>query len=654
MRKRIQARALVILFLLCLACPQASLRADQRDGPVIAAGKEAPHFTLPDLSSKPYINTAASGSPTWKVYYFFDIQSVVCQDGLALLDTIQEHREDDVAITAITATDNQQLREFIKSRHLKLRVLVDADEKISTIYDALSVFPKTIVINPNNTIVEVILGVTGSIQSVLTAVVDDYLLKGQGDKAEALLESPAVTAAVELIPEAGDKVAVAKGYALLKKGAIEEAGQLFQTVQDEVLRLEGQAAVDYQKGGADKTEQRIRELLRIAPQNTYAHTLRAKLHFKNGNVEKALQEYEQAVTGQSSFPWQQADAENNFGRALAKNDQPDAALIRYDRALSIYPDYVVPLSNKAVVLNREEKYEEAQAALDKARKQAPGDHIIKLLIEKNSNDLAFSKDYEKQQWVQQMVNKLAERYRSGSLGDRNAQRGEEWTSRPLTLSLLPIEEQENNPERDGDIIILYQSMVDSLGNLGRGRLLERRVLDKLLEELNLGSSDLVDRKKQLKLGKLLAARLIVAADIHLSKDGQYYTSIRLVDTESSEVVGNKTIQIPGLEGMAVLQDSVTESVASILVTKYPFRCKIVQVEGDEVVLNLGRTSGFSKGIQMQVIEQGKPIVFEGEVLGHKKQPVGEVNVVKVDEKMAFGRLANVQSPVIAGMLCEEK
>lgn len=659
MKKRIYAKVLAkvlfTLLLLCLTCsPVSAVDVRGNAEPEIKAGEAAPHFTLHDLASVKYTSEKETASPTWKVYYFFDIHSSVCRDGLVFLQTILENQKDIVSIAAITAEDNQQLRDFVKSHSIDLRVLVDADETVSTVYDALSVFPKTIVVNPSNTIVEVIIGSTGSIQSVLTAVVDNYLLKGQADKAEALLESPVVASAVNSVPEAADKVAATKGYALLKKGSLDQAEQQFQTVQDKVLRLEGQTAVDYQRGDSERTAQRIRELLEIAPNNTYAHTLRAKLHFKQGDVEKAMQEYEQAVKGRPSFPWQQAEAANNFGRALAKSDQPDAALTRYDKALSIYPDYVMPLSNKAVVLNREGKYEEAQAALTHAEKQAPDDHVIRLLIEKNNDDLAFSKNYEKQQWVQRMVDKLAKRYREGVSTGKQPAEGEEWTSRPLTLSLLPLEVHENNPERDGDTIILHQSLIDSLSNLGRGRLLERRVLDKLLEELDLGSSDLVDRKKQLKLGRLLAARLMLAADINQSKDGQYYLSIRMIDTETSEVVGTKNIRIGSLGEMSVLQGEVTDSVSSVLIDKYRFRCKIVSVDGEEVILNLGTASGFPNGIRLQVIKQGEPIVFEGEVLGHKKSRIGEIDIVDVQEKMAFGRLANHQAPVGRGMLCEEK
>jgi len=61
-------------------------------------------------------------------------------------------------------------------------------------------------------------------------------------------------------------------------------------------------------------------------------------------------------------------------------------------------------------------------------------------------------------------------------------------------------------------------------------------MDKLLEELKLGSSALADPNAALKLGRILAARLLLSGQI-LSFRNQSIANVRLVDVETSAING---------------------------------------------------------------------------------------------------------------------
>lgn len=610
-------------------------------------------FTLADIGGKAFKSQDFFQENKWVIYYFFDIESSVCRKGLRFFNDIQQRYAADVSFYAITAFGSDKLTTFLKENKITIPVLMDEEEEVSELYKAMSIFPTTYVLNGENTIVEMLVGSSGTVQSVMTAVIDKHILKGNTDVAQELLASTEIQKEIQGDTVAQSKVAATQGYASLKAGDTATAKNHFQSVNDQVVQLEGEAAVAYKKGDKANTEKLIERLLAVAPDNTYAHTLRAKLLFKEGKVEEAMLEYEKAVDGTPTFPWQKAEAANNLGRTLAKLDKPGAALASYDKSLSIYPENVVPLSNKGVTLNRAGNYSEASKVLEKAKEVAPRDQTIKVLIEKNDADMAFSKDFEKQRYVQTLVNRLVAKYKAQQAAPAG-KKVDEWTSRALTMSFLPFEIKGNDPDRDGDAVILYQTIEDSLKSVKRGRLVERRVIDKLLEELEIGSSALASKKSQLRLGKILAARILLAADIHRGSNEQYYVTVRAIDTETSEVVGNSRAELAGLNQLQTVEVMTEGTFPSLFAEKYPFQCKIVSVDGAEVIVNIGENTGLVSGISMEVIEQGKPVIFDGEILGYKNKKVGTLTVQGVQEKMAFASVASATSPLKPGMLCKEK
>lgn len=623
-------------------------------GVELAAGQSAPEFSLTDLSSHKYDSRNLFQQEKWIVYYFFDIESKVCREGLSFFSKMPKRVHDNVRIVAITANRSEKLDNFFQDSSPPILVLIDENEEVSSSYYSLTIFPKTYVINSAGTIVEVVVGSDGSVQSVVTSLVDKYILNNELENANELLNNKDLEKEVGESSNLRDRIKATLGYAKLKSGNTTEAMEHFNNIKDPVYKNEGLAAVAYEQGNDALATEHVDKLLSLDPNNGYAHTLTAKMKFRKGEVNEAVTEYEKAVKGNSSLPWQQAEAVNNMGRALAKMDRPEEAVSQYDKALSIYPDYVVPMSNKGVVLNRIGRFEDAGAALEQAGRIAPQNTVITTLIEKNNEDLVFSKDFEKQQYVQSLVKKLVQRHESMNKENSGAQEKEKWTSPPLTVSFLPPQVQENNPEFDGDSIILHKSIEDSLKDIKRVKLVDRQIIDKLLEELHIGSSALSDKKQQLQLGKILAARVLLASDILMGSDHQYYVTMRSVETETSEVLGSNNFNLSGLSDISRLQEFTSRTLTPLFGEKFPFRGKIVSVNGNEVILNLGESNGLYEGVIFDVVSQGEPVIFEGEIIGYNSQKIAELKVVEVQEKMAIASVDLKNGELQMGMKCIEK
>lgn len=103
------------------------------------------------------------------------------------------------------------------------------------------------------------------------------------------------------------------------------------------------------------------------------YTLRANARLKQGDVERALSDYDRAVVADNSVVWIHLQR----GNAYFVEGQLEEALISYEAAVAVDPDSAAALSNRALIFAAapdEELRDEAQALADaqRANAVAPG------------------------------------------------------------------------------------------------------------------------------------------------------------------------------------------------------------------------------------------------------------------------------------------
>ena len=113
-------------------------------------------------------------------------------------------------------------------------------------------------------------------------------------------------------------------------------------------------------------------------------------------------------------------------------------------------------------------------------------------------------------------------------------------------------------ERDGYSTVLLAELSSLLTASGRVQVVERALMERLLEELNLGSSDLANPETALRLGRVLAARLVGTGTLLLQPRGTLL-SLRLIDTETSAISQVLTRVL----GTSFPATTSTESVSAI-------------------------------------------------------------------------------------------
>ena len=353
--------------------------------------------------------------------------------------------------------------------------------------------------------------------------------------------------------------------------------------------------------------------------------MKGNILYAQGKKKEAEAEFRAGTQKGESEVYQEAVRYNQLGRFYADSGQYQKARELYDRAVKIDPYYIEGTTNKGVTFEKEGRWDKALESYQQALSMEKNDTFAAVLAKKAQEMIDAQKDAERNKRIDQLVKDLAERYRSQK--DRQPKVEDTWTSSPMVLSFIDIQEKGIMSERDGFSEVFTSELSSMLNSSGRVRVVERVILDRLLAELNLGSSDLADPETKLKLGRVLAARLIGTGSLMHMPQGTLL-SLRLIDSETTEIPDILSRQMSGLGGLEKQIFQLNRDILKTVILKYPLRGYLVKVNGDEAIMNLGSRQGVVMGTRFEALEEQEPIKYKGKTLGAAAQPVGELETIK--------------------------
>ncbi|MGH7822707.1 MAG: CsgG/HfaB family protein, partial [Candidatus Binatia bacterium] len=190
--------------------------------------------------------------------------------------------------------------------------------------------------------------------------------------------------------------------------------------------------------------------------------------------------------------------------------------------------------------------------------------------------------------------------------------------------------------RDGLSEAFLLNLTRALQESGRVKVVEREIIDKLLAELKLGSSELADPATRLKLGRVLAASVIGTGGWYAA-EGRSELQLRLIDTETTDVRSTLSEPLANPGEIGSFAEKIAGKITSTLKAGYPLRGKIASVESEEIIVGVGKKHGAQTGLQFKVVEDGDPIQVDGEVIGHKQRTVGTLELTKVEDGFAYAK-----------------
>jgi len=603
-------------------------------GEMPARGEKPPPASGTDVLTGQSVSIGKADTPTLLVLFFFALGSETSEEGLHVLETLRlQHADAGLGVVAVSPKDGPgKLREFAVSKQLHYAVLADESGAISEAYGTGNAFPVTFIIASHvPQVTTVLVGGGKGMHRILTAIAEKMLSQGRAEDAQSVAKM-----AVESDPaDAGAKATL--GYTFLAQGKVAEAERTFEEVSNlpagEVPALEGMARVRVTQGRLDDAMELADAARQKAPDGAVgAAVAKAEVYERQGKMSQAERELQAAVEIEGS-PWLRSAAMNELGRVQTERGKLTEAVETYTEAISIDPYNLEAMSNKGAAHVELGDHEKAVATLETAKLLNSQDEIVLGLLRDAVRAQQEANDLERQKLIRQQVDTLKERFKEqqAALAMKPV---DEWTSRPLTLAVLDFNVEGGMLDRAGIDRVILNQYTAALDENPRVTLVEREIIDKLLTELNLSSTELADRDTQLRLGRLLSARVIaVGSFVPFGSDLMF--SARLIDTETSRIVASVSPNLSAHGGIGPLAVSAAEKCSGTLLDTYPLQGRIVDLD-DVVALDLGARHGVVPGMKFRVLHEGKEIKdSSGRVLSRKQETVATLEVSAVESAVSY-------------------
>ncbi|MCX5894598.1 MAG: CHAT domain-containing protein [Proteobacteria bacterium] len=434
-------------------------------------------------------------------------------------------------------------------------------------------------------------------------------------------------------------------YSLLHANQAERAQRSFEQLPaNDYRRFEGLAAVFYEAGDTDKALEMSAKAIEMNPDNVYAHVISGNILFSQGKLDEAAREYEKATQQKRGASWQKAEAFNGLGRIYSAQGDVEKSLTYYGQAASFNPESSVIYTNQGVAFEKRGNIAEAASYYQKAVKANPQDPIALSLLADVQKKQQGAEDKSRQERIDKLIGELVESHKKASPAKTPE---DAWTSKPITLSFVNFQQKGSLSIREGEDQFFQLKLNAILQEGGRVQILERELLDKLLEELKLSTTDLVDPKKALEVGKILAARLIATGSLmRYGKDLQ--ASIRLTETETTSL---KAAIAETEKDINQLAEKTARQIQEKLAKAYPVRGFITSLEGNQLALNIGSEVGVKPGMELKVLEEEK--AADAKQLPGRFREIGTIQITAVTDKTAAAAPGKDTRGAAKGMRVEE-
>lgn len=600
----------------CLTAPCAEAQ--------VKKGSPAPSFVAVDIKGQEVnLDKIIESKPDLVILFFFTTstgEEIAVK--LRRLDALYGKQKLKIAAIGYKE-DEAALKKFADSLGIAYYIIKDTGELGSAQkYGPFSVLPQTFLVTDKKMILKAIEGSGKSEADVINEVAQAYLQQNKTAQAQAVADE-AVKAGEN--PKAAKET---KGYALVAEGKLDAAQTEFGAIDSK----DGQAKVALQKGDAAKAV----EIANQAPDNGYAQAIKAEALAKQGKIDEAAAAIG-AAEGKPGADWKQSQTANTAGRIDQAKGNKDGAIKKYEQAVALDPYNVVALSNEGAAYREKGDLPKAAEVLQKAQDVRP-DGLTAVMLQQIQKELKEANDVKRGELIRSQINDLRKRYEELKAAGKDKP-ADTWTTPPLVVGFLPGT-QEAYLDRAGADIAIRREIEAQLQAGGTVSVVEREVLDKLLQELNLGSSQLADANTQLQLGKVLSARMLGFVEF-ANVGAEPYLYLRLVDTETTSIAAQLRKPIKDLSDINGLVGEVVKDIVKKVSDGRPLQGLVADAPSDDAVMvNLGKRHGVKAGQQFAAVAEGAPIEAGGKVLGHRETKVATLEVTQVEDQYSVCKVVN--------------
>jgi tetratricopeptide (TPR) repeat protein len=367
-------------------------------------------------------------------------------------------------------------------------------------------------------------------------------------------------------------------------------------LRNKTEKYEKQAVAYYMNGDFDAALDACRIIENKNAKILLPYLIQGNISLRKGELEAAETAYQKALKASKGTNRQRAEALIGLGRIASLQKQTDKAIGFYEKATAEAPGNHEGYLSQAILLDNKGEHEQALDLLEKARTLAPNNKAVAAITREAEKKAAITKDQQRQERIDKLVKELLENMSSAP----RAVATDGWTSLPLTMWIMDFKTQGYSLQ-EGEERLLVSSITDQVLQHSHVQVVERALLDRLLQELKLSTSKLIDRNTALALGKIMAARLILSGQM-IYAGNQTQVSMRLIETETGRVTAAINEAFGNAVPASILSEKLSENLLQRLTKLYPIRGKITGVGDDGINLNIGQKLGVQTGERFKVVE----------------------------------------------------
>lgn len=308
------------------------------------------------------------------------------------------------------------------------------------------------------------------------------------------------------------------------------AGMIWSAVRSaDVRQYEQQALAAFNAGDYNRTIDACRKLQSRKPHRCLSYLMLGNVYFTQGRLDSARAFFQEAISSRQGSSREKAEALIGLGRIASVNNQVDHALAYYRQAAELAPSLERPYLSQAMMLERRGDLTQAEQLLQKARSVSRDPDTIDALCRQIRAKASLISDQQRMARIDRMIRELNTQVQTRSPADGSTAAPDDM----LTLWLMDFETVGYHLQ-EGRSLMLTSACTELLMQEPRIKVVERALLDKIMDELKLGTSQLVEQPSLISLGRLVAARFIVFG--RLVYDGAVtQASLRCVDVETGEI-----------------------------------------------------------------------------------------------------------------------
>lgn len=359
--------------------------------------------------------------------------------------------------------------------------------------------------------------------------------------------------------------------------------------KEDTTEYENAVLSHYRAGDFEQALKSADILMEKDPDVSLSYLIRGEIYLRQGNLESARAAFKKALQASKGTEQLKSKSYLGLGRIASLQKQTDEALNYYRQSTEAAPGNESGYMSQALLYDEMGNPEEALRILEKGRKIAPQNRMLTAITNETRQKVLLGKDREKQARIDALVQNLLEKMEQ----QPRALPSDGWTSRPLTLWIMDFNTRGYSLQ-EGEDRLVVTGISDNVLQRSRVQLVERSLLDKVMEELQLGASRLADRNTALSLGKILAARLILSGQI-IYAGPQTQISVRLIETETGRVAAAFTETVGSAVPVSILAQKLSDNLIERLQKLYPLRGKILDQNNAEVSINVGLNAGVRVG-----------------------------------------------------------